>query len=240
MAFHPNGPGTSTEERKVMRGRHLEWYWPLVHNQTVLGSLFTLIHLPFMLAFLGMVVVGTFTLGVLNWTVLLLSLGAVGLTLYGEHMLDDTGRVGKPWDTVFSDRTLGAMAIIAFIGAFALGVYGSLYLASPIPAIGVLIGIAFSIVYSLEFWRFHSIAFGGFGLGAVAPFSYIAQTISLGSSFDLLLAGLLLLFGFTVGSVLLALYENTKTDNYVQAWKLLGLQFLMIYSLAILALIKAG
>jgi hypothetical protein len=236
----PTSMVTSPEERQVMPGRHLEWYWPLVHNRTRLGSLFTLIHLPFMMAFLGMAVVGTFALGAINWTVLYLSLGAVGLTLYGEHLLDDTIRVGKPWNTVFSDRALGIMAGMAFTGALALGVYGSLYLASPIPVIGVTIGIIFSIVYGLEIWRFHSIAFGGLGLGAVAPFSYIAQTLALGNAWDPLLAGLLLLFGSTFGYVLLSLYETTKTDNYILAWKLLGLHFLTVYALAILTIIKVG
>jgi hypothetical protein len=187
-----------------------------------------------------MVIVGTVALGALNWTVLYLSLGAVGLTLYGEHMLDDTIGVGKPWDTVFSDRTLGALAGLAFFGAFVLGVYGSLYLASPIPVIGVIIGITFSIVYALEIWRFHSIAFGGLGMGAAAPFSYIAQALALGIPLDLLLAGLLFIFGSTFGYVLLSLYENTKTDNHILAWRLLGLQFLMFYALAIITIIRVG
>jgi hypothetical protein len=229
-----------TKERKVIHGRHLEWYWPLVHNRTILGSLFTLIHLPFMAAFLGMVIVGTFALGVINWTVLYLSLGAVGLTIYGEHLLDDTIGVGKPWNTVFSDRTLGTLAGVAFIGALVLGAYGSLYLTSPIPVIGVLVGIAFSVVYGLEIWRFHSIAFGGLGLGAVAPFSYTAQALALGNAWDPLLAGLLLLFGSTFGYVLLSLYETTKTDNYILAWKLLGMHFLTVYTLAIITIIMVA
>ena len=42
--------------------RKLGWYRHLVHNRSVPGSLFTLLHLPFMLAFLSLALLGTFTI----------------------------------------------------------------------------------------------------------------------------------------------------------------------------------
>lgn len=56
--------------------RQLAWYRYLVHNNSIPGSLFTLIHLPFMLAFLSLVVIGVAVFQAVDHTVLVLSLAS--------------------------------------------------------------------------------------------------------------------------------------------------------------------
>ncbi len=224
------GPLGGREER-------LGWYSLFVHNGSVAGSLFTLIHLPFMLAFLSLTIVGAMASERVDGTVLILSLAVVALLLYAEHMLDDTLGVGKPWNTVFSDRTLLTMAAALFIIAILIGLYASLRFGSEVPIIGVMAGIVLCTLYGLEVKGFHTMMFGGLGMGAVMPFSYIAQAMVTGTDWNPLAAVLLLISGSCFGYVLLALYENTKTGDHNLSWKLLAVQFLMVYAAAAVSLL---
>lgn len=214
------------------REERLGWYGVLVHNRTAAGSLFTLLHLPFMLAFLSLVIIGAMASEAVDGTILALSLAVVALLLYGEHMLDDTQRVGKPWNTVFGDGTLFAMAAALFALSLVIALYASLRYGTGVPVIGVMAGIALTVLYGLEVRGFHSLLFGGIGMGAVTPFSYLAQAIISGSGWSVLTALLLFAFGSCYGYVLLALYESTKTPAHQLFWRLLSLQFLMVYALA--------
>ena len=146
--------------------RNLGWYRHLVHNRSVPGSLFTLLHLPFMLSFLSLVLLGTFSLGRVDDVVLLLSLAAVAAMLYGEHMLDDTTDVGKPWDGQGPDidrhgrRHVHHCDIdrhvcqLPFRDLASIGRHRS--------------GIGFCTLYGLEIWNFHRVWFGALGMG-VSP-----------------------------------------------------------------------
>ena len=210
----------------------LEWYRYFVHNKSIHGSLFTLIHLPFMMAFLSLVVIGIIPLQAADNTVLVLSLVVVFLLLYGEHFIDDMFRVGKPWGTVFSDRTLISIAMILFLIAGAIGIYADALLDSALPYLAVLTGVVFCVLYGYEIWKFHTTEFGALGMSAIPMASYTAQVIAAGGSVNLVTAALLGIFGFTYGYVMLALYEETKTFKYKIMWKLLGVHFMMIYGLA--------
>jgi hypothetical protein len=216
--------------------RDLGWYRHLVHNRSVPGSLFTLLHLPFMLAFLSLALLGTFTVMKVDLTVLLLSLAAVASMLYGEHMLDDTTGVGKPWKTVFSDRTLTGFGVGLYILAFAIGAYASYHFATLLPIVGVSLGIVFCTLYGLEKWKFHQVWFGALGMGAIATFSYLAQTVITGQAADASVAMLLLGAGFAYSYVLLGLYEHTKRDGSKVIWNMLGGQFALSYILGLAVL----
>jgi hypothetical protein len=213
------------------QGRQLGWYAYFVRNRTVLGSLVTLIHLPFMFAFLSFVLIGALSLPGLNVTVLVLSLIVVSLLLYGEHMLDDMERVGKPWSTVFNDRTLAILAILLFSISGLIGAYASIAFSTVVPFLGVLAGIGFCTLYGLEVWEFHRTVFGGLGMGAIAAFSYLAQTFITGSSVEPLMVILLFALGFVLSYVMLWLYEYTKTEAYEKAWRLLACQLVLIYAI---------
>jgi hypothetical protein len=213
--------------------RELGWYKHLVHNRSVPGSLFTLLHLPFMLAFLSLVLIGTFTVTQVDQTVLLLSLAAVGAMLYGEHMLDDTTAVGKPWNTVFSDRMLTGLGIGLYIVAVVIGIYASYRFGTALPIAGVSLGIVFCTLYGLEKWKFHQVWFGALGMGAIAVFSYLAQTAITGQTVDVLVALMLLGAGYSFSYVLLGLYEHTKRDRSGMIWNILGGQFALSYLLGL-------
>ena len=213
--------------------RELGWYRYLVHNRSVPGSLFTLLHLPFMLAFLSLVLWGTFTVRGVDHTVLLLSLAAVAAMLYGEHMLDDTTGVGKPWRTVFSDRTLTVGGIALYLIAIAVGAYASYRYSTLLPVAGVSLGILFCTLYGLEKWKFHQVWFGALGMGAIATFSYLAQTVITGQAPDAAVALMLLGAGFAYSYVLLGLYEHTKQDGSTVIWRILGGQFVLSYILGL-------
>lgn len=216
--------------------RDLGWYRYLVHNRSVGGSLFTLLHLPFMLSFLSLVLLGTLTVRSVDPAVLLLALGAVAAMLYGEHMLDDTTRVGKPWRTVFSDRTLVMFGLALYAVAVLIGAYASIRFGTALPVAGVALGILFCTLYGLEMWRFHQVWFGALGMGAIAAFSYLAQTVITGQAVDPPMVLLLLGTGFAFSYVLLGLYEYTKKDGGPVVWRLLGGQFVLSYILGIAVL----
>ena len=216
--------------------RKLGWYRHLVHNRSVPGSLFTLLHLPFMLAFLSLALLGTFTIKNLEANVLLLALAAVAALLYGEHMLDDTTRVGKPWRTVFGDRTLVGFGLTLYVVAILIATYASFRFGTALPLAGVGLGILFCTLYGLEVWRFHQVWFGALGMGAIATFSYLAQAVITGQALDAPVALALLGTGFAFSYVLLGLYEHTKTDDSTVIWNLLGGQFALSYILGLAVL----
>jgi hypothetical protein len=216
--------------------RDLGWYRYLVHNRSVGGSLFTLLHLPFMLSFLSLVLLGTLTVRNVDLSVLLLALGAVAAMLYGEHMLDDTTRVGKPWRTVFGDRTLVLFGLALYAVAIIIGAYASMRFGTVLPVAGVALGILFCTLYGLEMWRFHQVWFGALGMGAIAAFSYLAQTVITGQAVDGPMVLVLLGTGFAFSYVLLGLYEYTKNDGSAVVWRLLGGQFVLSYILGMAVL----
>lgn len=216
----------------------LGWYWPFVRNGSVAGSLFTLLHLPFMLAFVALTLFGTFPLGELDLVVLALSMAAVALVLYGEHMLDDTTPVGKPWDTVFSDNALRTLGAIMFLLAALIAWAASDIIGSPVPLVGVLVGIAFSALYGLEVWKFHTVSFGALGMGAIPPFAYLAQIIAQKLRPDPVIMSVLFILGLAFGYAMLATYEHTKEDPSRFSWNLLAIIFVMFYALAALALVR--
>lgn len=211
--------------------RQLEWYRYLVHNNNIPGSLFTLIHLPFMLAFLSLVVIGAAAFQAVDRTVLVLSLAVVFLLLYGEHMLDDTTRAGKPWKTAFGDITLAVAGVSLFALALLIGIYASNALGSPFPGVAVGTGILFCALYSLELWNFHTVEFGALGMAIVPVSSYLTQALAANQEANSVIVISLGIFGFGYGYVMLALYEHTKTQEYKIAWRLLGLHFVLIYAL---------
>lgn len=219
------------------RGQRLGWYRVFVHNRTVAGSLFTLVHLPFMLAFLSLTVIGAAAGGNADLVVLGLSLAVVAMLLYAEHMLDETTRVGKPWNTVLGDNALFALAVVLFAASLIVAAYAGLRYGTPVPVIGVAVGILFTVLYGLEIGGFHTSGFGGVGMGATVPFSYLAQTMMLGREWDPLATALLFIFGSCYGYVLLSVYENTKTPENGMSWRLLLFLFLLVYSLAAASLL---
>lgn len=211
--------------------RELEWFKYFVHPNTVLGSLFTLIGTPFMLAFLSLVIIGTMPAGQVNLTILGLMMLAVGMMLYAEHMLDDTTISGKPWNTVLSDRILLTLAPLLFMGALVIGSILLVITVSPLPAAFILLGMMFCIVYGLDI--VHTVSYGAMGMGLIPVASYVAQVVSTDATFYILPTVGLFILGYTYGYVMLALYQHSKTENYKIAWKLLGLHFIMIYALAV-------
>ncbi len=215
-----------------MEGRQLEWYRYLVHNRTVAGSLFTLVHVPFMLSFLCLVIIGAALVEPFDPLVLGLALAVVALLLYGEHSLDDMTSVGKPWDTVLTDRALMAIAGLVFTAAGAIGLYASVLFDTAIPFIGVLLGVLFCILYGMEIWKFHAISFGALGMGAVLPMSYLAQSVVIGSTVEYTVLLFCLIAGFIIGFLILWLYEQTKTPRYRQMWRLLAVQFLAVFAIS--------
>lgn len=212
--------------------RELGWYRYLVYNKGIIGSLFTLIHLPFMLAFLSLVVVGAAAAPAINNTALILSLAVVFLLLYGEHMLDDTTVVGKPWGTAISDLNLIFLGVGMFTIALGVGLHAMVLFDSRFPPIAVALGIAFSVLYGIEVMGFHTITFGSLGMSAIPVSSYLAQVITTGEIVDPAVAVVLGIIGYTYSHVMLALYEHTKTREHKVAWQLLGLHFIMIYTVA--------
>lgn len=222
------------------RGERLEWYRFFVHNRSVIGSLFTLVHLPFMLSFLSLALIGAAAGGMVDIVVLILSLVVVASLLYGEHMLDETTMVGKPWNTVLGDGELVGIAAALFILSLIIASYASLHYETWLPMAGVIAGVLFSILYGLEVKGFHSVGFGGIGMGAVAPFSYLAQTMMLGRAWEPLVAVVLLVFGCCYGYVLLSLYESTKTHDHHFFWRTLAFHFVSIYALAAVTVAMAA
>lgn len=214
----------------------LGWYRYLVHNNTAAGSLFTLLHLPFMASFVSWVALGALPLGVFDAPVMAISMAAVATVLYGEHMIDDTTMVGKPWDTVFNDRTLLWSAAGLFVAGALLSVWSSLIIGSAVPLIGISAGISFSILYGMEVWRFHAVWFGAVGMGAIPPFSYLAQAIALGHSASPAIIAVLFVLGSTSGYIMLGTYERTRMESGL--WKELAIIFLIFYSLGILSLLE--
>lgn len=214
------------------RGQRLEWYSIFVYNRSVAGSLFTLVHVPFMVAFLSMTIIGAEAAGAVDVTVLGLSLAVVAMLLYAEHLLDETTRVGKPWNTVLGDGALFALASLLFLASLIAAAYAMLRYGTGLPVVGVVAGILFTTLYGLEVKGFHTTGFGGVGMGAVAPFSYLAQTLMLGLGWSPVTAVLLLVFGSSYGYVLLSVYESTKGPEYHAAWRLLFFVFIIIYALA--------
>ena len=210
--------------------RELEWFKYFVHPGTILGSLFTLIGTPFMLAFLSLVIIGTMPAGQVNLTILSLMMLAVGMMLYGEHMLDDSTISGKPWNTVLSDGVLLTLASLLFITALLIGSILKCITESDLPAAFIFIGMIYCIVYGLELY--HTVNFGAMGMGIIPVASYVAQIVSTETEFHIMPAVGLFIFGYTYSYVMLALYQHSKTENYKIAWKLLGLHFIMIYALA--------
>ncbi|VVB52658.1 Uncharacterised protein [uncultured archaeon] len=187
--------------------RQLEWYKYLVYNKSIIGSLFTLMHLPFMLAFLSLVIIGTAAFKVVDSTVLGLSLASVSLLLYGEHMLDDTTRAGKPWKTVFNDAALVSTSCFVFILALSTGIYANRILGSLFPGAAVGIGILFCTLYGLEFRNFHTIEFGALCMATIPVSSYLAQVLTLGLEANPIVIIGLGVFGFGYGYVLRAYFE---------------------------------
>ncbi len=215
-----------------MEGRQLEWYRYLVHNRTVAGSLFTLVHVPFMLSFLSLVIMGAALVDPFDPVVLGLALAVVALLLYGEHSLDDMTSVGKPWATVLTDRALMTIAGLVFTAAGIIGLYASFRFGTAIPFIGVLVGVLFCILYAMEIWKFHAIAFGALGMGAVLPMSYLAQSVVTGSTLEYTLLLLCLVAGFVIGFLILWLYEQTKTPRFRLMWRLLAVQFTSVFAIS--------
>lgn len=217
--------------------RPLGWYRVFVHSSTVAGSLVTLVHPPFMAAFLSLVVVGAMGVGY-DPTFLLLSLLAVGLLLYAEHMLDDTTMVGKPWETELSDRTLVLAAAVLLVLAGLVGAYASVLLGDILPLLGVVVGAVFSVLYGLEVWEFHRVSFGALGMAAITAFSHLVQARVLGVAAQPALVALVFVLGLTYSYVMLALYEHTKSSAHALAWSLLGLHFITVYVLATIVLLQ--
>ena len=213
--------------------RELEWFRYFVHTDTMIGSFFTLIGTPFMLAFLALVIIGAMPAGQVDLPVLGAMVLAVGMMLYGEHMLDDTTIAGKPWNTVLNDRVLLTLATLLFVVAMGIGAYLKSITGADLPAAFIFIGMIFCIVYGFNLY--HTVGFGATGMGMIPVASYAAQVISTGSLIypsHILLMISLFVTGYTYGYVMLALYQHSKTENYKIAWKLLGIHFIMIYALA--------
>ncbi|HUL40069.1 MAG TPA: hypothetical protein VLU38_07255, partial [Methanomassiliicoccales archaeon] len=105
-----------------------------------------------------------------------------------------------------------------------------------LPLIGVVMGVMFCVLYGMEIWRFHEVVFGALGMGAVLPMSYLAQMIITGSAIDYSVLLLGLVAGFIVGYLTLWLYEQTKTASYRLMWRLLAIELLSVYSIAVVTL----
>lgn len=214
--------------------RELEWFRYFVHPSTVVGSLFTLIGTPFMLAFLSLVIIGAMPVGQVNIPVLGAMVLVVGLLLYAEHMMDDTTLAGKPWNTVLGDRALLTLASVLFVTAVGVGAYLESITGSDIPMAFIFIGMIFCIVYGFNLY--HTVSMGAMGMGLIPIASYATQVVSTGAELNILYVIGLAIFGFAYGCVMLALYQFSKTENYKIAWKLLGIHFIMIYALAAVCL----
>lgn len=210
--------------------RELEWFRYFIYPNSVIGSLFTLIGTPFMLAFLSLVIIGAMPAGQVNLPVLGAMVLAVGMMLYGEHMLDDSTIAGKPWNTVLSDRVLLTMACFLFVSAMGVGAYLKSITGSDLPAVFIFLGLIFCIAYGFNL--VHTVGVGALGMGLIPVASYISQVIPNITISHSLIAICLFFFGYSYGYVMLGLYQHSKTESYKIAWKLLGVHFIMIYTLA--------
>lgn len=218
-----------------MIDRELSWYRFFVHNQTYLGSCITLLHLPFLLMFWSLVILGTWTLQ-LAIPKLLLCLSMVFFLVYAEHCLDDCTYVGKPWQTRFNDTDLKIMAGLCYLWAFII----CLLLHNLWALMGCSLGSIISVLYVHEAhigkFSCHSVGFGALGMGGVSMFSYLVFG---GTNIVIWLS--LGLVGFCLGYIVNDTYRLTKKAGrgfvVLALWQLLGIIFLLTYSLAFLVLV---
>ena len=147
------------------------------------------------------------------------------------HIVEGLGEMVKTGDLKnceFINVESEFAALSVAIGAYASNHFGTL-----LPLAGVSLGIVFCTLYGLEKWKFHQVWFGALGMGAIAMFSYLAQTVITGQAPDAAVALMLLGAGFAYSYVLLGLYEHTKRDGSTVIWRILGGQFVLSYILGL-------
>lgn len=159
--------------------RRGEWFVPSfgpLKFRILVGLLF----LPYTGMVLAFTVIGAMMAEIIHWdrvgAVVLIYFLALGI---GAHALDALGSKGvKPWGTVFSKGQLWALAIIAIVLAYAIGIYYMLRHAPLLWLIAIPEGF-FLLAYNLEWFkgRFHTDAWFAFSWGSLPVMAgYILQT----------------------------------------------------------------
>jgi hypothetical protein len=140
----------------------------------------TLLHPPYTLWHLSYVVLGAAMAPVLDWTALGLAVLAFFLAVgLAAHALDELQ--GRPLGTAISDQALRGVAVVALVGACALGVYGVFFHAGtnwPL-AVAIPVGALLVVGYNLELaggqlHNDHAFAWGWGGFPVAV--GYVAQS----------------------------------------------------------------
>ncbi len=166
--------------------RRTEWFVPSV-GPLKLRLFIGLLFLPYTGMVLAYTVIGSMMAEQIYWdrvgAILLIYFLALGI---GGHALDAVGSKGpKPWGTVFSKRTLLALAIVSIVAAYTIGIYYMVLYTPLLWLIAIPEGF-FLLAYNLEWFhgRFHTDAWFGFSWGTLPVLAgYVLQTnrLSVGS-----------------------------------------------------------
>jgi len=161
------------------KDRRTEWFVPAfgpLKFRILIGLLF----LPYTGMVLAFAVIGSMMAERIHWdrvgAVLLIYFLALGI---GAHALDAVGGKGaKPWAAVFSEKQLWALAVLALLLAYAVGIYYMVLYTPLLWIIAVLEGF-FLLAYNLEWFagRFHTDAWFALSWGSLPVLAgYILQT----------------------------------------------------------------
>lgn len=159
--------------------RRTEWFVPSV-GPLKLRLFIGLLFLPYTGMVLAYTVIGSMMAERIHWdrvgAILVIYFLALGV---GGHALDAVGSKGlKPWGSVFSTRTLVALAVVSVTAAYAIGAYYMVLYTPLLWLIAIPEGF-FLLAYNLEWFqgRFHTDAWFGLSWGSLPVLAgYVLQT----------------------------------------------------------------
>jgi hypothetical protein len=157
-------------------------------------DLVTLLHPPYTAWHLSYVVLGAAAAPTLHGGRLAATLGAFFLAVgVSAHALDELN--GRPLQTRLGERTLVCLAVVALVGAVAIGIAGAI-LVSPLLLALVVLGAVLVPAYNLELagGRMHTDAWFALAWGGFPAFTaYFAQSLAIRPAGVLVAAGCCLL-----------------------------------------------
>lgn len=157
-------------------------------------DLVTLLHPPYTAWHLSYVVLGAAAAPTLHGGRLAATLGAFFLAVgVSAHALDELN--GRPLQTRLGERTLISLAVVALVGAVAIGIAGAI-LVSPLLLALVALGAVLVPAYNLELLggRMHTDAWFALAWGGFPAFTgYFAQSLAIRPAGVLVAAGCCLL-----------------------------------------------
>ena len=167
-----------------------EWFVPK-RGPRRFRVLIGLLFLPYTGMVLAFTVLGAMLAPAVDWERVgaLLVIYALALGV-GAHALDALGSANKPWGTVFSARSLKAIAATALVASYGIGAWYMQRYAPWLWPVAIAEGF-FVLAYNLEWFggRFHTDAWFALSWGALPALAgYILQTNQIALS-ALVLAG---------------------------------------------------